>query len=141
MRVHVSAAALTAAGIIVTGMITLRAGEKPPEAHVKLMKDINATATELRGHNQSKDYDAIAADAAKLKTYFAEVEKFWTPRKVDDAIGFAKTGAKGAADLETAAKAKNEEGVATAARAVTGTCMGCHTAHRERLPDGSSEIK
>ena len=43
--------------------------------------------------------------------------------------------------LETAAKAKNEEGVATASRAVNGTCMGCHTAHRERLPDGTSEIK
>ena len=72
---------------------------------------------------------------------FADIEKFWTPRKTEDAIGFAKAGAKGAAELETAAKAKNEEGVAAAARAVNGTCMGCHTAHRERLPDGSSEIK
>ena len=82
-----------------------------------------------------------AGDAATLKTMFADIEKFWTARKADDAIGFAKTGAKSAADLETAAKAKNEEGVATAARAVNGTCMGCHAAHRERLPDGSSEIK
>ena len=140
MRVHLTAAALAAAGVM-TGVMTIFAGEKPPEAHVKLMKDINATSTELRAHNQAKDYDAIAGDAAKLKTYFADVEKFWTARKVDDAIGFAKTGAKNAADLETAAKGKNEEGVAGAARAVAGTCQACHTAHRERLPDGSSEIK
>jgi cytochrome c556 len=136
MRVYLSALALAAAALV-----TVMAGEKPPEAHVKLMKDVNATATALRGHLQGKDYDAIAADAATLKPMFAEIEKFWTARKADDAIGFAKTGAKGAADLEVAAKAKNEEGVTAAGRAVTGTCMGCHTAHRERLPDGSSEIK
>lgn len=136
MRVYLSAAALMAAAAI-----TVMAGEKPPEAHVKLMKDINAAAGELRTHSQAKDYDAIAADAAKLKPLFADVEKFWTARKADDAIEFAKTGAKGAADLETAAKTKNEEGVTAAAKAVSGTCQGCHTAHRERLPDGSSEIK
>lgn len=136
MRHYPSALAIAAAAVM-----TVMAAEKPPEAHVKLMKDTNATATALRGHVQAKDYDAIAADAATLKTMFADIEKFWAARKTEDAIGFAKAGAKGAADLETAAKAKNEEGVATAARAVNGTCMGCHTAHRERLPDGSSEIK
>lgn len=136
MRTELSAMALAAAAVL-----TVMAAEKPPEAHVKLMKDANTAAAALRGHVQAKDYDAIAADAATLKPLFAEIEKFWTARKTEDAIGFAKTGAKGVADLETAAKAKNEEGVAAAARAVNGTCMGCHTAHRERLPDGSSEIK
>jgi hypothetical protein len=136
MRLYLSAAALAAAGAI-----TVMAGEKPPEAHVKLMKDANAAAAALRGHTQAKDYDAIAADAAALKPLYADIETFWTGRKVDDAIAFAKTGVKGVADLETAAKAKNEEGVAAAGRAVAGTCTGCHTAHRERLPDGTSEIK
>ena len=136
MRIHLSALALTTAGAI-----TIMAAEKPPAEHVKLMKDTNTTATALRGHVQAKDYDAIAGDAAALKGFFADIEKFWTARKVDDAIGFAKAGAKGAGDLETAAKAKNEEGVAAAGRAVNGTCQGCHTAHRERLPDGTSEIK
>jgi hypothetical protein len=136
MRTYLSTLAIAAAAVL-----TVMAAEKPPEAHVKLMKDTNTAAAALRGHVQAKDYDAIAADAASLKTQFADIEKFWTARKADDAIGFAKAGAKGAADLETAAKAKNEEGVAAAARAVNGTCMGCHAAHRERLPDGSSEIK
>lgn len=136
MRTYLSMLAMTA-----VAALTVMAAEKPPEAHVKLMKDTNTAAGALRGHVQAKDYDAIAADAATLKTMFADIEKFWTARKTDDAIGFAKAGAKGAIDLETAAKAKNEEGVASAARAVNGTCMGCHTAHRERLPDGTSEIK
>jgi hypothetical protein len=136
MRVYLSAAALAAAGVI-----TVMAGEKPPEAHVKLMKEANAAGAALRGHVQAKDYDGIAADAATLKPLFADIEKFWTERKAEDAVGFAKTGVKGVADLDTAAKAKSEDGVAAAARAVNGTCTGCHAAHRERLPDGSSEIK
>ncbi len=139
MRILVCALAAATAGLIAG--VTLDAGEKPPESYVKLMKDTNSAAQALRGHVQAKDYDAIAADAASLKKLFADTEAFWAPRKADDAIGLAKTGSQAAADLETAAKAKNEEGVAAAARALTGTCQACHTAHRERLPDGSSEIK
>jgi cytochrome c556 len=137
MRARV-ATTLAIAGL---GVVTLLAAEKPPETYVKLMKDTNAAAQALRGHVQAKDYDAIASDAASLRKLFADAETFWTARKADDAVGFAKTGAKAAADLEAAAKTKNDDAVATAARAVNGTCMGCHTAHRERLPDGSSEIK
>ncbi|HEY7290742.1 MAG TPA: hypothetical protein VH583_12975 [Vicinamibacterales bacterium] len=136
MRVYLSGLAL-----VVAGASVIMAGEKPPESYVKLMKDTNTSAQALRGHVQAKDYDAIATDAASLKKLFDETEAFWSARKVDDAVGFSKTGSKAAADLESAAKAKSEEGVATAARALNGTCLGCHTAHRERLPDGSSEIK
>jgi cytochrome c556 len=139
MRVFVCALAVASAGLIAG--VTLRAGEKPPESYVKLMKDTNSAAQALRGHLEAKDYDAIATDAMTLKKLYADTEAFWAARKTEDAIGFSKTGAKAAADLETAAKTKNEEGVTTAAKAVTGTCTGCHTAHRERLPDGSSEIK
>ena len=53
----------------------------------------------------------------------------------------AQSGAKGAADLEAAAKAKNEDGVAAAQKAVGSTCAACHMAHRERLQDGTFEIK
>jgi cytochrome c556 len=132
---------LSAVGVMAVGIITVMAAEKPPAEYVKLMKNTNTAAQALRGHVTSKDYDAIVADAASLETLFADTEKFWTARKTEDAIGFAKAGAKALADLATAAKAKNDEGVTAAARAVNGTCMGCHTAHRERLTDGSSEIK
>jgi len=136
MRFYLSAIALAAAGII-----TVMAGEKPPESYVKLMKDTNTAGQGLRGHVQAKDYDAIATDAATLKKLFADNETFWTARKVDDAAAFARTGSKGAEALEMAAKAKNDEGIAAASKDVNGTCQGCHTAHRERLPDGTSEIK
>ena len=136
MRAYLSALALTAAGVLV-----VLAAEKPPESYVKLMKDTNTAAQGLRGHVQAKDYDAIAADAASLKKLFADTEAFWVTRKTEDAIGFAKAGGKAAADLETAAKAKNNDAVTLAAMELNHTCQGCHTAHRERLADGSSEIK
>ncbi len=136
MRAHLSAVGLAAVGVIV-----MLAAEKPPESYVKLMKDTNTAAQGLRGHMQAKDYDALATDAASLKKLFADTEAFWVARKTEDAIGFAKSAGKAAADLETAAKAKNSDGVTAAAMELNHTCMGCHTAHRERLPDGSSEIK
>jgi cytochrome c556 len=123
--------------------LTVAAGEKPSAELQNAMKSNAATtgAMGLRAHTAAKDYDAIAKDAATLKTNYALFETFWTTRKVDDAVGFAKAGAKAAADLETAAKAKDDAGIATATAAITPTCGGCHMAHRERMPDMTFEIK
>jgi cytochrome c556 len=121
--------------------IGVMANEKPSDAYVKSMKETNAAAQSLKKSVEAKDYDAVAKDAATLKTLFTGTEEFWTARKADDAIAAAKAGVTAATDLETAAKAKNAEGVATASKAVAATCKTCHDAHRERLPDGTSEIK
>ena len=119
------------------------ANEKPTADFQNLMKS-NAAASGpmgLRGHVPAKDYDAIAKDAATLKGNFDKIEEFWTKKKVDDAVTFAKNGKKAADDLEKAAKAKDDAAVTAANTALTGTCGGCHMAHRERLPDMSFEIK
>jgi cytochrome c556 len=121
--------------------VTVAAGEKPPESYAKNMKDTQAASTDLRKSIDTKDYDAIAKHASTLKTLFENTEAFWTNRKTDDAIGFAKAGSKAAADLAAAAKAKNDEGVTAQSKALLASCKSCHDAHRERLPDGSSEIK
>jgi cytochrome c556 len=127
--------------LVISAAAAALAAENPPESYAKLMKDTNAAMQSLRGHVQAKDYEGMTADATSLKKLFADTEAFWTARKADDAIGFAKTAGKAAAALEAAARTRNDDGVATAARTVNGTCMGCHTAHRERLPDGGSQIK
>ena len=121
--------------------LTVRANEKPSESYQKAMKDLAAANMSLRAALPMKDYDTIATNAGTFKASFAVALTFWTAKKADDAMGLAQTGAKAAADLETAAKAKNEEGVQAAARAVGGTCAACHMAHRERLQDGTFEIK
>jgi cytochrome c556 len=130
--------ALAAASVLAIGVM---ANEKPSEAYVKSMKDTNVAAQSLRKNLEAKDYAAIAKDASTLKALFEGTEDFWTKRKADDAIAAAKAGVKASTDLEAAAKAKNEEGVTAAAKAVNATCKTCHDAHRERLPDGTSEIK
>jgi cytochrome c556 len=121
--------------------VTLIAGEKPPESYVKNMKETNAAAQELRKNLDAKNYDAIAKNAATLKTLFENTQSFWESRKMDDAVELAKNGGKAAGELETAAKSKNDDAVQAAAKTLNGTCKTCHDAHRERLPDGTSEIK
>lgn len=123
--------------------LTVVANEKPTADFQNVMKSNGAIAGPmgLRGHIPAKDYDGIAKDAATLKENYAKIEAFWTQKKVDDAIAFSKAGAKGAADLEAAAKAKDDAAIAAANTAVTATCGGCHMAHRERLPDMTFEIK
>ena len=121
--------------------LTLAASEKAPDSYVKNMKDTNVAMQELRRGLDAKDYDTIARGAGTLRALFETTQKFWEDRKTEDAITVAKNAAKAAGDLETAAKAKNEEAVAASAKIVQGSCKTCHDAHRERLPDGSSEIK
>jgi hypothetical protein len=130
--------ALAAASALAIGAM---ASEKPSEEYVKSMKDANVAAQSLRKDVEAKDYGAIAKDAATLKALFAGTEDFWTKRHAEDAVAAAKAGGKAATDLESAAKARNDEGVAASANALNGACKTCHDAHRERLPDGTSEIK
>ena len=98
-------------------------------------------AQELRKNLDAKNYEGVATNAATLKTLFANTQSFWEARKMEDAVGFAKGGAKAATDLEAAAKARNDEAVASQGKTLLATCKTCHDAHRERLPDGTSEIK
>ena len=52
----------------------------------------------------------------------------------------SRSSQQGAADLETAANAGNDDGVAAANTALNATCGACHMAHRERLPDMTFRI-
>ena len=58
-----------------------------------------------------------------------------------DAIKLSDDGLMGAADLDTAAKAKNDEAINAARGTIGATCRGCHMVHRSpQLPDMSYEI-
>jgi hypothetical protein len=129
-----------ACGVMLTPL-AMRAGEKPPDNYVKLMKEAGANVQAIRQNIEAKNFESLATGAASMKTIFASAEQFWAARKVKDAVEFAQLAQQAAADLETAAKAGNGEGLAAASKALTGTCASCHTAHRDRLPDGTYEIK
>ena len=133
-------AVLCAAGVLGLCVVTA-AREKAPEEYMKAMKDINAANGALRKDVMAKDYDAIAKDAAALKAPLEAGAKFWAAKKVDDATKWANDDLKAAADLEAAAKAKNDDGIAAASKAIGGSCTTCHTAHRTKNADGTYEIK
>jgi len=123
--------------------LTALANEKPTMEFQTIMRSNAATngAMGLRAHITAKDYDAIAKDAATFKENFSKIETFWTQKKVDDAVKFAKTAHEAAEDLEKAAKAKDDAAIMTAQMKIGATCGGCHMAHREQLPDKTFEIK
>jgi cytochrome c556 len=127
--------------LVVLG-ISVIAAEKPPADFQQAMKENGAALQKLAKDVEAKDYDAIAAGAGTLKKNFqGPVGKYFTDKKMDDALKQCTAAFQAADGLEKAARAKNEMQVADARRAVQGACGGCHMAHREQLPDKSYEIK
>jgi cytochrome c556 len=132
---------LAGLSLVVLGMSVI-ANEKPPADFQQAMKENGAALQKLAKDVEAKDFDAIAAGAGTLKKNFqGPVGKYFTDKKMEDALKQCTAAFQAADTLEKAAKAKNEMQVADARRAVQGTCSGCHMAHREQLPDKSYEIK
>ena len=122
--------------------VALVANEKPPAAFQQAMKDNGAMAQKIGKDADAKDYAALAADAAALKAaYSGPITRYFTDAKHEAGLEKTKAAITTVEALEKAASAKDDAAVAEARRAVTGGCQGCHAAHRERLPDGTFEIK
>ena len=139
MKSKLNWAVIAMAGVFAVSVVA--ASEKPPENYVAAMKSVQTTNNGLRAHVTAKDYAGIEADAKALKAAFETTLKFWEEKKTEDAIGWSKGVLKAVDDLEKGAKDKNDEAIGMAQKAIGGSCMTCHTAHRERMPDGTSLIK
>lgn len=111
------------------------------EDYVKTMKQIAPAFQSLQKNNTAMNYADAATDAQKLEASFKEVQAYWEAKKIEDAIGFAKKAVAAAQDASREAAAMSASGLADAQKALGGTCQGCHTAHREKLADGSYRIK
>jgi hypothetical protein len=136
-------------------VLPLRANEKPGEAYQKAEQGLQAANNSMRNHVKAIDYPGLEKDAELFKTSFTVMLAYWQEKKADDAITFVQDGIKGADALVTAAKAQNYNGVLAAQNAIAGSngvafvgetslpgvCVGCHLAHRQRMPDGTFEIK
>lgn len=140
-----------ASAVFVLGLL-VHANERPTPEYQQAMKALGAKNNTLRVNIKNLDYAEIEKDALTMKAAFEVVLKFWKEKQVEDAIALAEAALKGAADLETAAKAQNHPAVLDAQAAISGspstgtfgligTCAPCHLAHRVRLPDGTFEIK
>jgi hypothetical protein len=135
------AAALIATTPAAGALLAQAPVEKPPEAYQKLMRQVGPTTQAIGKKAEAMDHGGIAKDAAALKALFADVEAFWKARKAEAAVKFAVAAQAAATELETAGKAMSDSGIAAARKTLAAQCMGCHTAHRDKMADGTWGIK
>jgi hypothetical protein len=115
--------------------------ETAPDTYSNAMKNIQASSTALRLSVGSRNYDNAAQQIAQLKDAFVVAQLYWAGKGADDATRAAQVAMKAIADLEAANKARNDAAMLEAQVLLNGTCGNCHTAHRQRMPDGHFEIK
>jgi cytochrome c556 len=131
---------LITCGLVGAYAFALRAAEKPPEDYVKAMKDLDQVTQALDKYVKAEDYDALTALAARATNDFTVAIMYWRG-KATDANNWADDGQKAASDLAVTSYAMNQEGVAFAAQSIKDVCAPCHAAHREKMDDGSFQIK
>ncbi len=130
--------------LLLTGLLALPVIATPADDvadHEGWMKTAQATVGSVRKNLQTPAAEEAAKDAQKLVELFKNIEGFWAKRKVEDAVGWAKQAQTAAGEVAKAAQANDLAKAGESMRGVMGTCMACHNAHRERLPDGSFKIK
>jgi cytochrome c556 len=146
--------AVVAAFVIAT--VTIAAQQLPPRAAPdglstnrtwtdedldKVMKQVGSTATNLRKMIDDKAAPATEAHADTLEHFFGEVEDFFDARNLNDAEGWAEDASDHANQIENAAEGKDFAKAAEHLKLLMATCQTCHTKYRERLPDGSYQLK
>jgi TonB family protein len=126
-----------------TAAVPTMPGDETPTTEYRDIMKSNTVAVGPRGlsqHVNSQDYGAIVDDLATLKMNLKKLETFWIAKNAVDAIGFVEASTKAAADLETAARAKDQTGVTSAWTALLVNCTACHVARVRRLEDGTFAI-
>jgi cytochrome c556 len=105
------------------------------------MKATAGAVGSIKKNLEAKSNDAVVTDAKKLEGLFENGAEYWTKKNVSDAAGWSKEAQAAAGKVATAAAAGDADAAAAAFKGVTGSCKGCHEAHREKLADGSYKIK
>ena len=107
----------------------------------KAMKTISGTFNDLRAGLETPKAEDMKAQVATLKGAFTEAAVFFNARKTTDAIDWAQQALKLVGAMETGVVGAKFEEVKTAATGLAGLCTSCHTAHRERMDDGTYRVR
>ncbi|MDX2044357.1 MAG: hypothetical protein SF097_24320 [Acidobacteriota bacterium] len=105
------------------------------------MKQVLPASGSLRGNVTAKNADGAKSDAAKLEKIFKTSEDFFAARKTQDAVDWSKQAKEAAAAIGKLAAAGEWDKIPDEQKKIQATCMACHNAHREKLPDGGYKIK
>ena len=85
--------------------------------------------------------DEASKAAMRLETLFKSVHAYWSEKKVADATTAAQTAITSLQAVQKALAAKDMAAAETARATVAAQCMACHTAHREKTPEGGWKMK
>jgi uncharacterized protein YdaL len=85
--------------------------------------------------------DEATKAAQRMEVLFKNVHAYWAAKKVDDAMAASQTAITGLQSAQKALAANDMAAAETARASVGSACMTCHTAHREKLPEGGFRIK
>jgi cytochrome c556 len=108
---------------------------------VAAMKSLPPTQGSLKKNIESKNPEGVKSDAAKVEAAYKTTEDFWTKRNTQDAIEWSQAGKAAAAEIGKLAEAGEWEKIPEVQKKLQTTCAACHTAHREKLPEGGYKIK
>jgi hypothetical protein len=135
-------------GVAVLIGLAASASEKPTEDYVKAMKTLQTVADGLPKSLAAEDINALDQLVIAARPALSVVEKYWTAREVEDALLAAQRASKAIAEMSVAVHLLTSgpnllaiEGAQESIKTFVATCSACHTAHREKLPDGSYGIK
>jgi hypothetical protein len=138
--------AILATSVITTGGVDLARRPPPPltpaeEAFDKVMKQVGAANRAMRTALDESNAQAVQENAVLLQQGFKQSTAFWKTRRVAEATGWSQDGLKLAESIHRAAAASRWDEVKETVGTLGKVCQTCHTAHRERLDDGTFRIK
>jgi cytochrome c556 len=105
------------------------------------MKEVGSTNGTLGKAITSGAAEDAAKASARLEALFKDVQAYWTAKKVDDATTAATSAVAAAQAISKAVAAKDMTAAGEARTKLGATCMSCHTAHREKTPEGGWKMK
>jgi hypothetical protein len=147
-RQTVRARLVLGCGVVILVGLAGTASEPPSEDYVRAMKTLQTVAEGLPKSLAAEDNKALDELVIAARPALGVVEKYWTDRKVEDALLTAQKASKAIAEISVAVHLLSAgpnllavEGAQESIKTFVAACSACHTAHREKLPDGSYVIK
>ena len=105
------------------------------------MKEIGQLNGVLNKSIKGAMADEASKAAQRMEVLFKNVHAYWAAKKVSDATTAAESAVTGLQATQKALAANDMAAAETARATVAAQCMACHTAHREKLPEGGFKMK
>ena len=105
------------------------------------MKEIGQLNGVLNKSVKGGDAAEAGKAAARMEVLFKNVHAYWNDKKVADATTAAMGAISSLQAVQKALGANDMAAAETARAAIGANCMSCHTAHREKLPEGGFKMK